>query len=219
MIKAVVFDAWGTLFESKASSAAFYAINTLLGQTFSDFNYLRIFEAATCLDASGKPENVARRLTSSLGLSVSNEVLAQVSALFETAFTSEVHLFDDAAEILPELHSRYKLGLLSNSGVQSADNLRRRFPLASMFDAVLFSYEVGFLKPDKHFFEAILQRLEVLPSETVYVGDHPHVDVEGATQAGIHAILIDRKLRNEGKCPRRCENLRGILDFWPIIVD
>ena len=211
MIKAVVFDAWGTLFESKESSAAFYAINTLLGQAFSDFNYLRIFEAATCLDASGMPENVARRLTSSLGLSVSDEVLAQVSALFETAFTSEVHLFDDAAEMLPELHSRYKLGLLSNSGVQSADNLRKRFPLVSMFDAVLFSYEVGLLKPDSRFFKAILQRLEVQPSEALYVGDHPHVDVEGAMESGIHAILIDRRQRNLGTGLRRCDDLHGIL--------
>ena len=213
MIKAIVFDGWGTLFESKEASSAFYEINTALGKSFKDFEYLKVFEKATCLDSTGNPQTVAKRLADSLGECPSDETLARISSYFATAFTSDVNLFPDAADILPQLHQNYKLGLLSNSGLQSADNLRRCFPLATMFDEILFSYEVGLLKPDSRFFATILQRLEVLPNETVFVGDHPHVDVEGAALVGIHAVLIDRKQRNVGAAPQRCEDLHEILGF------
>jgi putative hydrolase of the HAD superfamily len=67
--------------------------------------------------------------------------------------------------------------------------------LASLFDAVLISDAEGCRKPDIQIFRRALERLDVKPGESVFVGDNPAVDVAGARAAGMLAIL--RRDRND----------------------
>ena len=57
-----------------------------------------------------------------------------------------------------------------------------------LFDAVALSYEIGAIKPDARTYEAIAERLRVLPSECVFVDDQPRY-VDGAQQVGMRALL------------------------------
>ena len=50
-------------------------------------------------------------------------------------------------------------------------------------------------KPDIAIFRAALQRAGVRPEEAVHIGDSVHADVEGALNAGISPILLDRRGR------------------------
>lgn len=45
-------------------------------------------------------------------------------------------------------------------------------------------------KPDKAFFQAALDRLQVKPAEAIMIGDDIRGDIEGAQQAGLHTILV-----------------------------
>lgn len=58
--------------------------------------------------------------------------------------------------------------------------------LASWFDAIVTSGEVGVRKPDPAPFRAALERLGVDPGRAVHVGDHPPHDEAGARAAGMH---------------------------------
>jgi putative hydrolase of the HAD superfamily len=69
--------------------------------------------------------------------------------------------------------------------------LFERLGLARRFDVMLDSAEEGIEKPDPRLFQLALERSQSRPEETVHVGDLYHVDVEGARNAGLGAILLD----------------------------
>ena len=60
--------------------------------------------------------------------------------------------------------------------------------LAPLFDTILISDAEGISKPDPHIFHRALERLNTSPARSVFVGDHPEVDVAGARAAGMQAI-------------------------------
>ena len=71
--------------------------------------------------------------------------------------------------------------------------------LVPQYYFILASAEVGSAKPDKAIFNEALRRSGVSSHEACHIGDDLHADVWGANNAGIDAILIDRKGRYEEK--------------------
>jgi HAD superfamily hydrolase (TIGR01509 family) len=67
----------------------------------------------------------------------------------------------------------------------------RKAQCAGFDGVVLASADIGQQKPGARAFEALLGALGTTPANTWYVGDDPHGDVTGATDAGLHAVWID----------------------------
>lgn len=110
----------------------------------------------------------------------------------------------------------YRLGVVSNAdgrveGLMEAVGLRRHF------EFVLDSGEVGVEKPDPAIFRMAVDRLGVDPGECLYVGDLFPVDVVGARNAGLRALLVDPFGRMEGEVDRiaSVRELPGYLEGAP----
>ena len=103
-------------------------------------------------------------------------------------------LYEDAPPVLAELRAQgLKLGLVSNTG-RNLDLFVAHHRLD--VDAALGSGAFGRTKPHPTIFQAVLERLEVEPSEAAMVGDSPEDDIEGARATGIErAFLLDREDR------------------------
>jgi putative hydrolase of the HAD superfamily len=84
-----------------------------------------------------------------------------------------------------------RVGVVSNAEGQVARDLDRA-GFVGRFETVVDSCLVGVEKPDPRIFRIALDRMRIEAESTVFVGDLPSVDVEGARAAGIPAILIDR---------------------------
>ncbi|OGO05504.1 MAG: hypothetical protein A2Y73_05940 [Chloroflexi bacterium RBG_13_56_8] len=84
-----------------------------------------------------------------------------------------------------------RTGLLSNAPGESPPGVSAlsRWGMEGLFDAQVFSYQVGALKPDPRMYQAILDALGVSPSEALFVDDSAE-NVQGALQAGMDAILF-----------------------------
>jgi putative hydrolase of the HAD superfamily len=61
-----------------------------------------------------------------------------------------------------------------------------------LLETVVDSHVVGVEKPDPEIFGIALRRLDARPESTIFVGDVPAVDVDGARAAGVTPILVDR---------------------------
>lgn len=73
-------------------------------------------------------------------------------------------------------------------------------------DFIVMSYDVGSEKPSRKIFDAakdLSQRAEVAPEREryIHVGDDPHKDFEGATQAGWEGILLTRRTNDDASKP------------------
>jgi HAD superfamily hydrolase (TIGR01509 family) len=93
-------------------------------------------------------------------------------------------------EILQRLGRRYQLGVISNADGKIAAVLERS-GIADCFRTITDSGLVGHEKPHPAIFEAALRSVDVAAEQSLYVGDIYSVDYQGATRAGMQAILFD----------------------------
>lgn len=98
-------------------------------------------------------------------------------------------------ETLRELRETYVLGVVSNSMTGVPRDFLEREGLASYFDAVILSRDVGFRKPDPKIFSIALRKLGLRPSEGVHIGNSFGEDVVGAKRAGMKTVLVGEEER------------------------
>ena len=99
--------------------------------------------------------------------------------------------YDDT---LPTLQALREAGvrtcLLSNAGVPIRSVLDRD-GLTPWYDAIVLSYEVGFVKPDLRIFQAALDALGLPASDVLMVGDNANDD-GGGTHLGLRTLILPR---------------------------
>ncbi|MGH8176905.1 MAG: HAD family hydrolase [Steroidobacter sp.] len=100
---------------------------------------------------------------------------------------NEVELYEEVLPALEVLKQRYRLFTASNG---NADLVK--IGLARFFERSIAARQVGALKPDPIIFQKVIEATDLALGEVVYVGDDPHLDVEGARQAGMQAIWVNR---------------------------
>jgi len=74
-----------------------------------------------------------------------------------------------------------------------------RLGIHHFFDEVVTSEEVGVEKPDQRIFREALNRMDCKPEDSVMVGDKFKEDILGAVNAGMSAILVNSKLKEDEK--------------------
>jgi HAD superfamily hydrolase (TIGR01549 family) len=90
----------------------------------------------------------------------------------------------------------------------------QRLGLAPLVDFIVDSSEVGVEKPDRRLFDAALTRSGARRTTTVHVGDFYHIDVIGARNAELAAVLVDQEdLYSSIDCPR----IRSIAEL-PLLM-
>ena len=99
-------------------------------------------------------------------------------------------LYDDVMPVLDELRrAGLKIGLVSNSA-RDVHAFARHHALD--IDAGISSFHHGKTKPHASIFLAVLDLLDVAPTEAAMVGDTIEADIEGALALGMQAVLVDR---------------------------
>ncbi|MGD2143907.1 MAG: HAD family hydrolase [Anaerolineae bacterium] len=96
-------------------------------------------------------------------------------------------------DVLPRLAQRYRLGLISDTGLTPGRVLRhvlRRDGLLRCFGALTFSDELGTAKPRPTPFLHTLEILDVRPEQAAHVGDLPETDMRGARGVGMKTLLF-----------------------------
>jgi len=194
MIKAVLFDFWGTLIENGIFPSPVRQVRYLLKLDMPFKDYITKFErvfmtkkykdlteafTTTCKEFGVKPD---KKLVDELvGMWNKNTLLCKP--------------FPETIEVLEDLKKDYKLGLISNTCNFSTKQVIEKYKLAKYFDAIVLSVDEGCLKTDKELFEKVLKDLKVKPEEAIMVGDSIQTDIFGARNAGIKSILVDRNGR------------------------
>lgn len=100
-------------------------------------------------------------------------------------------LFRDVPDTLAELAKRgYRLGSITNRGYGGPkfwDEVRE-FKLDQIFEEIVVSCDIGYLKPHPRIYQYALEKLRVEADECVMVGDSMRADVEGSKTLGMTAV-------------------------------
>jgi epoxide hydrolase-like predicted phosphatase len=127
-------------------------------------------------------EEYWQRVAAALGLSTPKEL-----SEFRREYFSGDRVDQELVRLIERLRKRYKIGLLSNAPDKLEIWLENDWGIRGLFDAIVYSAQVGVAKPDPAMFHLILDRLGLSPSEALFIDDFPR-NVEAALALGMKAI-------------------------------
>jgi len=226
-IKAVFFDAAGTLIKPARSVGESYAaIAAKHGKEVSSTNITERFR--TCFDAAprlafpGATEDTVAALERDWWKSLVAQVFEPWSPFvrFEEYFAelfayfaspNAWTLYPEVLETLTSLKERdLILDVISNFDsrlVRILDGLGA----GAQFENIFVSSRVGYAKPDGRIFNAALSCHGLAPAQALHVGDSEINDLSGANQAGLKGILVERGKTSAAPAFNRINSLRSIL--------
>ena len=191
-IKAVCFDLFFTLADPHCELE--YTESDPLGVTTEEWgraNWSEPLSSERGLGIVKDDHEIIRRACSMLSSQVSEEQMERARLAKEERMKLAVTAIrPEIVETVRTLKQRgYLIGLISNADV--VDKMHwSESPLEPYFDDVIFSCDVGFLKPDRKIYELSLEHLGVKGKEAVFVGDGGSREHTGAKAIGMKTVCV-----------------------------
>jgi putative hydrolase of the HAD superfamily len=122
--------------------------------------------------------------------------------------------FPHLIPLLEELKRRsIVLGIITNGEKQfQMDNIKS-LGIEPYFKTILVSEAVGYKKPEPQIFTMALKQLDTSSSETIFVGDHPEKDIQGARQVGMMTVWKKDDYWQNVKADYIIDNLLQLLEI------
>lgn len=173
MIRAIIFDCFGVIITD-----ALQALREDFAQNNPDG--ARAIKDIVAANNRGfiEPGESNERIAAILGMSTGE---------FRKQIANGEAKNDKLLSYILNLRSNYKTAMLSNI---AGSSLARRFPndeLATYFDVVVASGDIGFAKPEPEAYEIVADRLGVRCDECIFIDDR-ELFCAGATSVGMRAI-------------------------------
>ena len=191
-IKAIIFDAYGTLFD--VNSAAEKCRNKL-GDKWENFaNYWRTtqLEYTWLRSLMGRHRNFWQITEDSLDKSMKtfkipssmrNELLKLYKVLTP---------FKEVPETLRSLKERkYRLAILSNGTPQLLNDLVKKNKLENLFDEIFSIENAGIYKPNSKVYDLPIKKYRIKKNEVAFLSSNTW-DVSGGGNYGYKAIWVNR---------------------------
>lgn len=125
-------------------------------------------------------------------------------------------IIDGALKTCRELHKNYKMYIITNGSKRAQRGRLTDSPLMSCFDGVFISEEIGFVKPEKGFFDYVLSEIDEKDRKRIMViGDSLNSDIAGAVSSGLDSCWINRS--GEMKKSDATYEIRGIDGLLQIL--
>lgn len=139
-----------------------------------------------------------------------DELFAKYLQSYEEAWTA----FPEAVTTVRVVRAMgLPVAVVTNGNHNQQSSKISRIGLEGLLDGIFSSELMNHAKPEPEAFTAPCQSLNVLPSETLYVGDNYRVDVEGARNAGLRALHLDR----EG--PKRERTIQSLAELPSLLAE
>ena len=206
-LKAIFFDAAGTLFHLSGTVGQHYAlVGGEVGLTLDAHQLDRAFYSAwkkmpRRAAILGPRENDDKGWWRELVDLVLDEAAPSLSELdrdnfFEIAYEHFAEpcvweLYPEVPGVLEQLRPRFQLAVISNFDGRLRFILER-LGISKFFARIFISSEIGADKPDPEIYRRALKLIELKPNEVLHVGDDQERDWEAASAAGLSIFRLDR---------------------------
>jgi 2-haloacid dehalogenase len=191
-IKAVVFDAYGTLYDVQSvadvTDEAFPGYGDIITQVWR----IKQLEYSWLRSLMQRYEDFSVVTRDSLSYTLKILGLTYDESVFEHIIEKYLHLdlYPDATAALAALHGR-KLAILSNGSTDMLNALVRKSGLDRVLDATISIDSKKTFKPSPEAYTLIEEKLGVPPAEVLFVSSKPW-DACGAKSFGLNVAWIER---------------------------
>lgn len=228
-IRAVVFDAGGTLMEYRSMphcwsdfyTAAFQGAKKRLSLPISDND---IYEAAEILKSFNPrinyreeeipPEKIFCEAVKNWRCDFS---LSELINIFFSEFNLEAYIYPETVQILKKLKEKgFIITVFTDVASAMPDEMHKGFfkELLPYFDMYVSSQSCGYRKPDPKGLTDIQNRFGLSEKEMIFIGDEKK-DIDTAKRFGCLSVLVsrDRKYSDYGQD----FSVSDLLDFYNLL--
>jgi 2-haloacid dehalogenase len=191
-IKAVVFDAYGTLYDIQSVAAVTEEAFPGYGEIITQIWRIKQLEYTWLRSLMRRYEDFSVITRDSLTYTLRLLGLEHDDGVFERIMEKYLHLdlYPDASSALAALRGR-KLAILSNGSTDMLNALVRNSGLDRVLDATISIDSKKIFKPSPDAYTLIESRLGVTPAEVLFVSSNPW-DAVGAKAFGLNVAWIER---------------------------
>jgi putative hydrolase of the HAD superfamily len=222
--KAVLFDLFATLAAVPSPEVAReIAVSHILGVSGDEWHRLYYDDdvLGRCLGHVVDGLEAMRSIARKLNPTVEEErILAATESRrrrFELGLTGIDSRILDSIDRLRAAGIR--TALVSDAGADDVEGWERS-PLRTRFDATVFSFKVGFRKPDPRIYRHALDTIGIEPADAIFVGDGGSDEHRGARAVGMKAVLVTRLIdpRAQHRIPERRPHVDWEFEDVPAFV-
>ena len=203
-IKAIIFDAYGTLFDVNSAAEK---CKDKIGDKWEEFsNYWRTTQLEyTWLRSLMKRHKDFWQVTedsldkSMKAYGITSSMRNELLDLYKNLST-----FKEVPDVLKSLKEKnLKLAILSNGTPALLDQLVKSNNLENLFDDIFSIEEVGIYKPDSRVYDLPIKKYQIQKSEVIFLSANTW-DVSGGGNYGYNSIWVNRN-----------QNIFDNLDYDP----
>ena len=203
-VKAIIFDAYGTLFDVNSAAEK---CKGKIGNKWENFaNYWRTTQLEyTWLRSLMKRHKDFWQITedsldkSMKVFNIDNSMKNELLNLYKVLST-----FPEVNEVLKKLkEKKYKLAILSNGTPSLLNELVKSNNLDSIFDDIFSIEEVGIYKPSSKVYDIPIKKFKIQKDEVVFLSANTW-DVSGGGNYGYNSVWVNRN-----------NNIFDSLDYIP----
>ena len=216
-IKAIIFDAYGTLFDVNSAAEK---CKDKIGDKWESFaNYWRTtqLEYTWLRSLMNRHKDFWQITEDSLDKSIKafkidNSMRNELLDLYKKLST-----FTEVKEVLNSLKKKnYKLAILSNGTPALLNKLVSSNDLTDIFDDIFSIEEVGIYKPDSKVYDLPVKKYQIKKDEVAFLSSNTW-DVSGGGNYGYNSIWVNRNKNIfdnlDYKPKNEVENLKQLLDI------
>jgi len=106
----------------------------------------------------------------------------------------QLYVYENTYDVLKELKNKFVLSLLTDGYVKTQEYKIENLNLKPLFDDILITDSLGIenRKPSVKSYEVLLNKMDMNPSNCIYVGNDPNKDFIGAKKIGLKTIRINQ---------------------------
>ena len=216
-VKAIIFDAYGTLFDVNSAAEK---CKDKIGDKWEGFaNYWRTTQLEyTWLRSLMKRHKNFWQITedsldkSMNAFNINKSMRSELLNLYKTLNT-----FPEVKDVLNKLKEKnYKLAILSNGTPSLLNELVKSNNIKNIFDDIFSIEDVGIYKPDSRVYDIPAKKYQIQKNEVAFLSANTW-DVSGGGNYGYNAIWVNRNNNIfdnlDYKAKNEVKNLNHLLDI------
>ncbi|MDD7389897.1 MAG: HAD family hydrolase [Lachnospiraceae bacterium] len=140
-------------------------------------------------------EKVFQALFAAKGIPADEALVLHAGQFFRVLTTEYIRLYKGVIPMLKRLRAQgKKIYLLSNAQRIFTEYELQLLGIAGCFDGIMISSDYGVKKPDRIFFERLLETYHLQPQDCIMIGNDAETDIAGAAGIGMDTCYIHSNL-------------------------
>ena len=203
-----VFDLYGTLIDihtDEEDEKAWEKMTLFYKGQGADYtpeelkeSYARLVKEESKKVSEIQVDKVFAQMYAEKGVKADDGLVLDTCHKFREYTTEYIRLYSGAEELLKKLKEAGKnVYLLSNAQRSFTERELEMTGIKSYFDEIFISSDFGVKKPQKEFFQVLMERCGINPAESIMIGNDETCDIQGAQTVGMDTLYIHSNISPE----------------------